>query len=127
MEDLILGFGRASLTEGKKEQQVINRERQVLQKAAGKQGKGKGWSLGEDVRDKVISSQTEREWECRARLHSQTGQGKRPLNLALKKNLCFQKYVVEGKGEPLALHSKVDEALFGFEEQNLLTLARLKY
>ena len=52
MEDLILGFGRASLTEGKKEQEVINRERQVLEKAAGKRGKGKGWSLGEDVRDK---------------------------------------------------------------------------
>ena len=27
----------------------------------------------------------------------------------------------------LALHSKADKALFGFEEQNQLTLARLKY
>ena len=39
---MILGFGRASLTEGKKEQEVINRERQVLENAAGKRGKGKG-------------------------------------------------------------------------------------
>ena len=46
---MILGFGRASLTEGKKEQ---GGDQQVLEKAAEKWGVAEGWSLGEDVRDK---------------------------------------------------------------------------
>ena len=53
---MILGFGRASLTEGKKEQEV-NRERQVLEKAAEKWGVAEGWSLGEDVRVSDVQSE----------------------------------------------------------------------